>query len=214
MHCQESQMMCTKRKAYSHAYICIYTKLFGLEPGQTKWNQIFFWIHVADPCTSYTSKLYIYYDPSCQYQHWKFVLIVHGWAARTPSFLFMAVSFCNATLWKKEKVMEKQQGIDNCEECGMFNGTLGPYVDWLFRFLLCNSSRSIPTCPVAPLFFSETFDGDEQISALLGSFYFKGTIFPKHGKSVLLTVKIMATQFISSLVTINHQVIAYINLIL
>jgi hypothetical protein len=44
--------------------------------------------------------------------------------------------------------------------------------------------KPIPTCPVAPLFFSETFDGDEQISALLGSFYFKGTIFPKHGKSV------------------------------
>ncbi|KAJ6939007.1 hypothetical protein NC651_005441 [Populus alba x Populus x berolinensis] len=126
-----------------------------------------------------------------------------------------AVSFCNATLWKKEKAMEKQEGIDNCEECGMFNGTLGPYVDWLFRFLLCNSSsRSLLVQLPHSSLISETFDGDEQISALLCSFYFKGTIFPKHGKSVLLTVKIMATQFISSLVTINHRVIAYINLIL
>jgi hypothetical protein len=37
----------------------LYTKQLIWTPGQTKWNQIFFWIHVADPFTSYTSKLYI-----------------------------------------------------------------------------------------------------------------------------------------------------------
>lgn len=139
MRCQESQIMCTKRKAYPYAYICIYTKLFGLLDKQNgiRFSFGFMWpvlVHHIHP--SYISW------PVVSISALE-IRIVHGWAARTPSFLFMAVSFCNATLWKKEKVMEKQEGINNCEECGMFNGTLGPYVDWLFRFLLCNSSRSL-----------------------------------------------------------------------
>lgn len=141
MRCQESQIMCSKRKAYSYASICAYIPSY-LDSWTNKMESDF----LLDSCGRSLYIIYIqaiYHDPSCQYQHWKFVLYMDEQRSRTPSFLFMAVSFCNATLWKKEKVMEKQEGINNCEECGMFNGTLGPYVDWLFRFLLCNSSRSL-----------------------------------------------------------------------
>ncbi|KAF9682760.1 hypothetical protein SADUNF_Sadunf05G0142000 [Salix dunnii] len=59
--------------------------------------------------------------------------------------------------------MEKHGEINNCEECGMLNGTLGlRNKDLLFRFLLCNSTRSL----LAPLSFSHTFEEDEQICTL------------------------------------------------
>jgi hypothetical protein len=71
---------------------------------------------------------------------------------------------CNT--WEKRKgdgKVEKHEEINNCEECGMLNGTSGLWnKDRLFRFLLCSSTLSL----LAPLFFSQTFEEDEQIRAL------------------------------------------------
>lgn len=140
MRCQESQIMCSKRKAHSYAYICIYTKLCGLLDKQNgiRFSFGFMWpilVHHIHP--SYIS--------------WPVVSIsaleINSYCTRMSSkdskFPFHGCEFLQCHTLEKRKVMEKQEGINNCEECGMFNGTLGPYVDWLFRFLLCNSSRSL-----------------------------------------------------------------------
>lgn len=154
----------------------------------------------------------IYHDPSCQYQHWKFVLYMDEQQGLQVSFSWLWV-FAMPHFGKKEKVMEKQEGINNCEECGMFNGTLGPYVDWLFRFLLCNSSRSLLVQLPHSSFLKLLMEMNRSVLYWVVSTSREQYSLSMARAYVLLMVKIMATQFISSLVTINHQVIARINLI-
>ena len=135
MRCQESQIMCAKRKAYA-AYKP--SQLVG--PRTNKMESSF----LLDSCGRSQDIMYIQAimtrrvrSSRNSYCSWM--------ASKGYKFPFHGREFLQGNTLEKRKgdgKVEKQGGINNCGECGMFNGTLGLWIGFLDFFSATQTGRS------------------------------------------------------------------------